>query len=104
MRNPVKTITLHQVAELVREAWPMAAIPGNIAVGFIFGEDVFLPFSVTYSPVPSYGVPPTTATVDAHPTTGNPTTTKYFHPNTATDDGFISPENIWVTQRSVICV
>ena len=37
-------------------------------------------------------IPPTTATKDAHPTAGAPTTIKDTNPNIATDDSFITPE------------
>ena len=58
MRNPGKTLSIFNIAQLVGEAWTKAATPQNILAGFkvsgiwpfdrnIFGDDEYLPSNVT---------------------------------------------------------
>ena len=63
LRNPGRSITIYQLAELVGEAWTKAACPTNIMSGFkatgiwplnpnVFSEGSFMPSSVTDRPAP----------------------------------------------------
>lgn len=84
MRNPGKTITIFQVAELVGEAWVKAGTPSNIMAGFkaagiwpydrnVFSDEAFLPSSVTDRPQETDATPMTSD--DPHTTTSTETVT-----------------------------
>ena len=64
MKNKGKTMTIYEIPSIVSYAFPLAMTPVNIKAGFkvagifpfnpnIFGEEEFLPASVTDHPIPS---------------------------------------------------
>lgn len=96
LKNPGKTITIYQMAELMGNAWLKAATPSNIIAGFrvpgiwpldrnAFTAQGYLPSSVTDRQLPCSDLPATTSTAElGSPATGgdeftvNPDTTTEF--------------------------
>ena len=80
LAHPGKTVTIHNMAQLMGDAWLKAATPSNIMSGFktsgiwpidrhVFSADHFLPSSVTDRPDPVINTPTTSAPVVVEPET-----------------------------------
>ena len=99
LRNVVKAIRIYQIAQLVGAAWVKAVSPVNNISGFkasgmwpfdrdAFGDDEFIPASVTGRPAPP-NHPPSAS--DATPVGANTSSTN--------NDGFVRPEDIFTYPR-----
>jgi len=114
LANPGKTVTIHNMAQLMGDAWLKAATPSNIMSGFktsgiwpidrhIFSADHFLPSTVTDRPDPVINTPTTSSTVTDRPdpVINTPTTSA---PVVAETETFISPQQFRGYPKVEICL
>jgi DDE superfamily endonuclease len=97
LKNPGKTISIYQMAELMGNAWQKAATPSNILSGFrvpgiwpldrhAFSSQGYLPSSVTDRPLPSCDMAANTSTPDS----SRPITVAINLMNSETEAGILS--------------